>query len=144
MKTLKQVKYLCNKWCKIFNIPKFDVFVVKKLKTGYTACYSRSENCMIFTKNSLKYNDDAFYPMLFHELGHAKYKMPPYTFSQKVNSEKMAEKFSFKNLKKYFPEHYKKAIVERKKLIKIIKENRKLYKKYKYYYYAFKQIKELQ
>jgi hypothetical protein len=110
-----------------------------RMKWSATVIYCK--DCNIYT---ITYNFDIIKNLcesevaglIFHELGHIKYKT--YNLNDRVESEYLAERYSLKNLKKYYSDFYK---VEVKAWRKKIKE-KNWRKKYPKYAKAFDKIKE--
>lgn len=76
--------------------------------------------------------------ILFHEMGHIVNKLPYNSRKEKIISERKAEEYAFRILKKYFKEEYKKVLnrIKKRKLLNRYKKEEPLY------YEAFKAIKE--
>lgn len=78
--------------------------------------------------------------IICHEYGHIYHDTNYETYKEKVDSEYQAERYGLNKLKKYFPEAYKWAILERRRVLKDKKWGKS--KREKHYRTAWNRIKE--
>lgn len=130
---------LVSYWAGKLNLP-LPVFR-RENRMKWSATITHCEDCEVFNFNYnfniiKSYTHSAIAGVIFHELGHIKYKS--YKSRNRVKNEFMAEKFSLGCLKKYYPDFYKEEIKEGKELLK----DKKWIKKDPIHAKAFDKIKE--
>ena len=110
---------LVSYWAGKLNLPLPLFHRENRMKWSATITYC--EDCEVFNFNYnfeiiKTYTHSAVAGLIFHELGHIKYKT--YKSKDKVKNEYVAEKFSLECLKKYYLDFYKEEIKEGKETLK--------------------------
>ncbi|MHA1437940.1 MAG: hypothetical protein ACTSPD_10220 [Promethearchaeota archaeon] len=96
--------------------------------------YDPHKICLKYhTRRLGQYSKSYLLNFVFHEIGHLCENLPYDTDEQKVLSERKAEMFSVRMMKKYYPKEYQKMLkrmTERNSLIKMKKDDPLYYKAY--------------
>jgi hypothetical protein len=133
------VKQICY-WGEKLRIPIEKTFRDNRLWVSARVKWSYGKNYITYnSKHLMNWNIDGLKYIIFHELGHLKYRLPYRNKKQKITSERNAEKFALRMLKKYYPTVYKRRL---KHLKKELNATLDYPKHYDYYYEAFKTIPE--
>lgn len=138
MKLTKQIfENLVCYWTGKLNLP-IPLFS-KDNRISNSACIYYCEDCNYFTfrynfKTIKKLVDEVIVGLIFHELGHIKYKHKIET----IKSEYQAEKFALKCVKKYYPNYLKGMVKNMKKQLK----DKNWAKNYPIHAKAFNKVKE--
>lgn len=106
-----------------------NIFYLEIGKDIFNECKKNKGN----EKNVIQY-------IICHEYGHIYHDTNYNTYKEKVESEYKAERFALNKLKKYFPEAYKWAILEGRRVLKDKKWGKS--KREKHYRIAWNRIRE--
>jgi len=140
----KQFIRLFYYWCGRLKLPK----TIPTIKDNRMNCVAALEYWWDKSKIQLKYNTRqlgqqpkcAWMSDMFHEMGHLVNNLPYGTYKNQVISEREAERFSIKMMKKYYPKQFKILIQRFIKQQRLIKYNKK--SEDKLYYDAYVQLKD--
>jgi len=140
--TENKIRDLITYWAGRFNLPLPYLYRDNRIRNvGYVnACAKHNFYQFVYNFKRLSRLPKAeILQIIFHELGHIKYGyLPKGTEKDLIKNEYMAEKFSVKHLKLYYPDYYKKEV----KIWREVLKKGSWGKKYPIHYKAFSKIKE--
>ncbi len=139
-----ELRDLITYWAGRFNLPLPFLYRDNRMKNiGYVnACSKHKLYRFVYNFERLKrLPKSEIMQIIFHELGHIKYAyLPKRTEKDVIKCEYVAEKFSVKYLKQYYPKYYEKEVKIWRRELK--KKNWK--EKNPIHYKAFIKIKDYQ
>lgn len=137
----KIVREFVPYWSKRLGIPEIEIWQYSRMWCSANVNIHYNKYYLGYNRKSLAdLNKRTIYHILFHELGHLKYRAT-YKYCGKHYAEYIAETSAFKWMKKYYPEMYYKNLKDLKSFIAAMT----LYKEEKQYYsQTFMNIKEYQ